>query len=136
MISSNFSLEVLPLLQFFNTHESQVGSTAVLFNVVDFALKAVNFGFQHDNVLVFLIKVILKILNCVSSHTFFFTVSREIEFFIFKYGTVVKNSNDFHNELIIVSYLFRGAWSLSFRHDWRISCCPLSACPMTGGRLR
>ena len=82
---------------------------AVLFNVVDFALKAVNFGFQHDNVLVFLIKLILKILNCLKSHIFLKCFSGNRSFHFLQYGTVVKISNDFHNELIIISYLLRDA---------------------------
>ena len=51
------------LWQFFNTRESQIRSTPVLFIIIDFALKAVNFVFQHENVLGFYIKLILKIQN-------------------------------------------------------------------------
>ena len=116
------------LWQFFNTRESQIGSTAVLFIIIDFALKAVNFVFQHENVLGFHIKLILKIQNVsLKSRILFESFSGNTSFHFLQYDTVVKNSNDFHNELVIIAYLLRGAGPFSFQHDWCGSVANVSA---------
>ena len=64
----------------------------------------------------------------LKSRILFESFSGNTSFHFLQYDTVVKNSNDFHNELVISAYLLRGAGPFSFQHDWCGSVANVSAC--------
>ena len=66
----------------------------------------------------------LKTHNCFSQVTYFVRqfLWKEHRFHFVEYCAIVENGNHFHDELVVVASLLRGALPGTFRHDWCDRC--------------